>query len=73
MKSVYFSKQIVPEDKYFDITLELNCYIEVHNHVIGLGELTGQVQSKNERKKLLYIYVVMYVMNQMFKTQKCLY
>ena len=51
MKSVYFSKQIVLEDKYFYITLELNCYIEVYNHVIGLGELTGQVQSKNERKK----------------------
>lgn len=51
MKSIFFSKQKLPEENFFDITIELNCPLEIPDHLIALAELTGRVQSKDERKK----------------------
>ena len=51
MKCVYFSKQKQTDEAYFDINLKLKCPIEVENHIVALGELTGQIQSKDEKRK----------------------
>lgn len=51
MKSIFFSKQKNQNELYLDLTIELNCAIDVTDHVIGLAELTGRIQSKDERRK----------------------
>ena len=51
MNPVFFSKQKLPEEDFFDITLELNCPLEVRNKFVGLVELQGRIQSKDEKKK----------------------
>ena len=51
MKTIYFSKQKKTNENYLDHTIELNCPLELCNHEIGLIDLTGRVQSKDEKKK----------------------
>ena len=51
MKLVLFSKQKLQQETFFDITLDLTCPVDITNNVIGLGELTGHVQAKDERRK----------------------
>ena len=51
MKSVFFSKQKPDDELFFDITINLNCPIEVPNNSLALGELNGRIQSKNERRR----------------------
>ena len=51
MKSVFFSKQKSDDDLFFDITINLNCPLNVPNHCLALGELSGRIQSKNERRR----------------------
>ena len=51
MKSVFFSKQKTDEEDFFDITLNLNCPINVTGHILALAELNGRVQAKAERRR----------------------
>ena len=51
MKLVLFSKQKPQQEIFFDHTLDFTCPLDITNHVIGLGELTGRVQAKDERRK----------------------
>ena len=51
MKLILFSKQKDPKENYFDLTIELNCPLQISNHVIALAELTGRVQAKDDKKK----------------------
>ena len=51
MKLVLFSKQKLQQETFFDVTLDFTCPVDITNNVIGLGELTGRVQAKDERRK----------------------
>ena len=46
MKSVFFSKQKTDKEDFFDITLNLNCPINVTGQILALAELNGRVQAK---------------------------
>ena len=81
MKSILFSKQKEQGESTFDLTLELNCPIDVTDHILGLFELTGRIQAKDEKKKTpLYLCcdlceesnvqnVKMPVIRQIFRSQ----
>ena len=51
MKSIFFSKQKNDNETFFDITLNLNCLLNVAGHCLALAELSGRIQSKNERRR----------------------
>ena len=51
MKTIYFSKQKKGNEIYFDHTIELNCPLELYDHEVGLIDLTGRVQAKDEKRK----------------------
>ena len=51
MKIFLFTKQKEPNDIFFDYTFELNCPLEINDCEVGLLDLTGRIQSRDERKK----------------------
>ena len=52
MKSVFFSKQKEVNEIFFDITINLKCpLLEASQYCVALSEITGRIQSKDERKK----------------------
>ena len=81
MKFFLFSKQKQPNDIYFDYTFDLNCPLELSENVVGLINLTGHVQSRDERRKSpLYLCcdiceesnvsnTVMPIIRQIFRSQ----
>ena len=82
MKFFSFTKKKEPNDIYYDYTFDLKCPIELsEEEEVGLLDLTGRIQSKDERKKTpLYLCcdiceesnvsdTVMPIVRQIFRTQ----
>ena len=48
MKIFFFTRKKEPNDIYFDYTFDLNCRLELSENVVGLLDLTGCIQSRDE-------------------------
>ena len=81
MKIFFFTRKKELNDIYFDYTFDLNCPLELSENVVGLLDLTGCIQSRDEqRKSPLYLCcdiceesnvsnTVMSIIRQIYRTQ----
>ena len=81
MKIFFLQENTEHNDIYFDYTFDLNCPLELSENVVGLLDLTGCIQSRDERRKSpLYLCcdiceesnvsnTVMPIIQQIYRTQ----